>query len=79
MDWVAIWKDITGGLLIAGALAAWVPNHVWQSLFLTHHGTLGKLWGLLVGRLVAIISFVCSIGNVPLAAVLWAAASASAA
>jgi uncharacterized protein len=71
MDWVAIWKDITGGLLIAGALAAWVPNHVWQSLFLTHHGTLGKLWGPLVGPLVAIISFVCSIGNVPLAAVLW--------
>ena len=71
MDWAAIWKDITGGLLIAGALAAWVPNHVWQSLFLTHHGTLGKLWGPLVGPLVAIISFVCSIGNVPLAAVLW--------
>jgi uncharacterized membrane protein YraQ (UPF0718 family) len=71
MDWVAIWKDITGGLLIAGALAAWVPNHVWQSLFLTHHGSLGKLWGPLVGPLVAIISFVCSIGNVPLAAVLW--------
>ena len=71
MDWAAIWKDIAGGLLIAGALAAWVPNHVWQSLFLAHHGTLGKLWGPLVGPLVAIISFVCSIGNVPLAAVLW--------
>ena len=71
MDWVAIWKDILGGLLIAGALAAWVPNHVWQSLFLAHHGTVAKLWGPLVGPLVAIISFVCSIGNVPLAAVLW--------
>jgi uncharacterized protein len=71
MDWAAIWKDVTGGLLIAGALAAWVPNHVWQSLFLAHHGTLAKLWGPLVGPLVAIISFVCSIGNVPLAAVLW--------
>ena len=71
MDWAAIWKDITGGLLIAGALAAWVPNHVWQSLFLAHHGSLGKLWGPLVGPLVAIVSFVCSIGNVPLAAVLW--------
>jgi uncharacterized membrane protein YraQ (UPF0718 family) len=71
MDWAAIWKDIAGGLVIAGALAAWVPNHTWQSLFLAHHGTIAKLWGPLVGPLVAIISFVCSIGNVPLAAVLW--------
>jgi uncharacterized membrane protein YraQ (UPF0718 family) len=71
MDWAAIWKDIAGGLVIAGALAAWVPNHAWQSLFLAHHGTIAKLWGPLVGPLVAIISFVCSIGNVPLAAVLW--------
>jgi hypothetical protein len=71
MDWAAIWKDIAGGLVIAGALAAWVPDHAWQSLFLAHHGTIAKLWGPLVGPLVAIISFVCSIGNVPLAAVLW--------
>jgi uncharacterized membrane protein YraQ (UPF0718 family) len=71
MDWAAIWKDITAGLLIAGALAAWVPNSFWQSFFLTHHVTIAKLWGPLVGPLVAIASFVCSIGNVPLAAVLW--------
>jgi uncharacterized membrane protein YraQ (UPF0718 family) len=71
MDWAAIWKDITAGLLIAGALAAWVPNSFWQSFFLTHHSTIAKLWGPLVGPLVAIASFVCSIGNVPLAAVLW--------
>ena len=71
MDCAAIWKDIAGGLVIAGALAAWVPNHAWQSLFLAHHGTIAKFWGPLIGPLVAIISFVCSIGNVPLAAVLW--------
>jgi uncharacterized protein len=71
MDWAAIWKDIAAGLVIAGAFAAWVPNHTWQSLFLAHHGTVAKLWGPLIGPLVAIISFVCSIGNVPLAAVLW--------
>jgi uncharacterized protein len=71
MDWAAIWKDIVGGLLIAGALAAWVPNKTWQSLFLTHHTTVAKLWGPAIGPLVAIVSFVCSIGNVPLAAVLW--------
>src|SRR5207244_1804224 len=71
MDWAAIWIDIFGGLLIAGALAAWVPESWWQSLFLEHHGTLAKFWGPVIGPLVAIISFVCSIGNVPLAAVLW--------
>ncbi len=71
MDWAAIWKDIAGGLLIAGALAAWVPDSFWQGLFLEHHPTLAKLWGPAIGPLVAIVSFVCSVGNVPLAAVLW--------
>jgi uncharacterized protein len=71
MDWAAIWIDIVGGLLIAGALAAWVPESFWQSLFLENDETLAKLWGPIVGPIVAIISFVCSIGNVPLAAVLW--------
>jgi uncharacterized membrane protein YraQ (UPF0718 family) len=71
MDWAAIWIDIVLGLLIAGALAAWVPDSWWQTLFLEHHGTLAKFWGPLIGPAVAIFSFVCSIGNVPLAAVLW--------
>jgi uncharacterized membrane protein YraQ (UPF0718 family) len=71
MDWAAVWLDIVGGLLIAGALAAWVPNSFWQGLFLQHHHTLSVIWGPLIGPAVAILSFVCSIGNVPLAAVLW--------
>ncbi len=71
MDWAAVWMDIFGGLLIAGALAAWVPNSFWQGLFLEHHGALATIWGPLIGPLVAMLSFVCSIGNVPLAAVLW--------
>ena len=71
MDWAAIWKDIAAGLLIAGALGAWVPMEFWQTFFLEDSPLLAKLWGPLVGPLVAIISFVCSIGNVPLAAVLW--------
>ncbi len=71
MDWAAIWRDIAAGLLIAGALAAWVPDSFWQGLFLTHHPTLARLWGPVIGPFVAIISFVCSVGNVPLAAVLW--------
>ena len=71
MDWAAVWLDIVGGLLIAGALAAWVPNTFWQSFFLTGHPVLATLWGPIVGPLVAVISFVCSVGNIPLAAVLW--------
>ena len=71
MDWVSVWVDVAGGFLIAGALAAWVPNSFWQAFFLTGNPALARLEGPLVGPLVAIISFVCSVGNVPLAAVLW--------
>jgi uncharacterized protein len=71
MDWAAIWRDIAVGLLVAGALAAWVPESWWQSLFLVDHPTAAKIWGPVIGPLVAVVSFVCSVGNVPLAAVLW--------
>jgi uncharacterized protein len=71
MDWASVWMDIVGGLLIAGALAAWVPHEFWQGFFLADHPLLAKLWGPLIGPLVAVISFVCSVGNIPLAAVLW--------
>jgi uncharacterized membrane protein YraQ (UPF0718 family) len=71
MDWAAVARDVFGGLLIAGALAAWVPDSFWRTLFLEHHPTLNRFWGPLIGPAVAMLSFVCSIGNVPLAAVLW--------
>jgi uncharacterized membrane protein YraQ (UPF0718 family) len=71
MDWAAVARDVFGGLLIAGALAAWIPDSFWQRLFFAHHETLATIWGPLIGPTVAILSFVCSIGNVPLAAVLW--------
>jgi uncharacterized protein len=71
MEWAAVWRDIVAGLLIAGALAAWVPTHFWQSFFLTSRPLLAGIWGPVVGPVVAVVSFVCSIGNVPLAAVLW--------
>ncbi|HMC22183.1 MAG TPA: permease [Thermoanaerobaculia bacterium] len=71
MDWAAVWKDIALGLLISGALAAWVPMQFWNQFFLTQHPVWAKLWGPLIGPIVAIVSFVCSVGNVPLAAVLW--------
>jgi hypothetical protein len=71
MDWASVWTDIVFGFLIAGALAAWIPDTFWRDFFLTSHPTWAKVEGPLVGPLVAIISFVCSVGNVPLAAVLW--------
>jgi len=71
MDWASLWQDILVGLLIAGALGAWVPQSFWQAFFLTNHPFWAKIWGPIVGPIVGILSFVCSIGNVPLAAVLW--------
>ncbi len=71
MDWASLWQDILVGLLIAGALGAWVPQNFWQAFFLTNHPLWAKIWGPIVGPIVGILSFVCSIGNVPLAAVLW--------
>ncbi len=71
MDVIAVWKDIVGGLLLAGALAAWVPQDFWKNFFLTSHPVAATIWGPIVGPLVAVFSFVCSVGNIPLAAVLW--------
>jgi uncharacterized membrane protein YraQ (UPF0718 family) len=71
MDWTSVWSDIAIGLLISGALAAWVPDGFWKAFFLVNHPLAAKLVGPLIGPLVAVVSFVCSVGNVPLAAVLW--------
>ncbi|WP_460820441.1 permease, partial [Nocardioides korecus] len=71
MEWAAVLRDIVIGLLIAGAVAAWVPDSFWQTLFLTDHPVLSAIWGPIIGPVIAVASFVCSIGNVPLAAVLY--------
>ena len=71
MEWAAVIRDIVIGLLIAGAVAAWVPQSFWQHLFLNGHPVWSAIWGPIIGPVIAIASFVCSIGNVPLAAVLW--------
>jgi hypothetical protein len=71
MNWVSVWQDIALGLLISGALAAWVPHTFWTALFLSHDPLWSKIVGPLIGPAVAVLSFVCSVGNVPLAAVLW--------
>jgi uncharacterized membrane protein YraQ (UPF0718 family) len=71
MEWAAVIRDIVVGLLIAGAVAAWVPDSFWRHFFAVDHPLLSKLWGPLIGPIVSMASFVCSIGNVPLAGVLW--------
>lgn len=71
MNWAMLWRDIGVGLLIAGALGAWVPNDFWKAFFLVNHPIAAMVWGAFVGPLIALISFTCSVGNVPLAAVLW--------
>jgi uncharacterized membrane protein YraQ (UPF0718 family) len=71
MNIYSLWTDLVLGFLIAGALGAWVPDSWWSALFLTGHGAGTAVWGAFIGPLVAMISFVCSVGNVPLAAVLF--------
>ncbi|HYX88782.1 MAG TPA: permease, partial [Gaiellaceae bacterium] len=71
-DWEMLWKEIVGGFLIAGFIAL-LPLSVFNDLFLTGTGGAGQLLeNVVVGPLVAVLAFVCSVGNVPLAAVLWA-------
>jgi uncharacterized membrane protein YraQ (UPF0718 family) len=66
-----LWKEITAGFLLAG-LAAQIPNSFFTSLFVTHAPhPIPALENVVVGPVIAVLSFVCSVGNVPLAAVLW--------
>jgi uncharacterized membrane protein YraQ (UPF0718 family) len=79
MEWAAILRDLVIGLLIAGAIGAWAPESFWHRFFLTDHPVLSALWGPIVGPIVAILSFVCSIGNVPWRRCCGTVASVSAA
>src|ERR1700744_3381608 len=71
MGWGAVLPDILLGLVLSVCIAAGVPADFWQRFFLVGHPSLAHWWGPLAGPLVALVSFVCSVGNVPLAAVLW--------
>ncbi len=72
MDWSMLWSDLVIGFLIAGALAVFVPDGVWQRLFFAGSpGWPQAIGGAVIGPLVAVVTFVCSIGNVPMAAILW--------
>jgi uncharacterized protein len=71
-DLTMLRKELLAGFVVAGFADVAVPVSFWQSLFLTGHGFWSDLENVLLGPFLAIISFVCSIGNVPLAAALWA-------
>jgi len=64
-------KELVIGYTVAGMLAVLVPNHFWNSLFISGHGFWTSLENVLVGPIIAVISWVCSVGNIPLALVLW--------
>ena len=70
-DLYSLWQDLALGFLISGALAAWVPDSWWRVLFLANQPNLSAFWGPVIGPVISLISFVCSVGNVPLAVVLW--------
>lgn len=64
-------RELVAGFLVAGFLAELVPTSAWSTLFLTGHGWWSSIENVLLGPFLAMISFVCSVGNVPLAAALW--------
>jgi YHS domain-containing protein/uncharacterized membrane protein YraQ (UPF0718 family) len=71
-DWQMLWKEMTAGFVIAGFVAL-VPGNVFKAAFLTDAPpAVRTVENVLVGPLIAVLSFVCSVGNIPLAAVLWA-------
>jgi len=71
MSVASLWLDLVIGFLVAGALSAWVPASWWSNLFLLHHGLFTDIWDAVIGPIISVVSFVCSVGNIPLAAVLW--------
>ena len=70
-DLTMLKKELAIGFLVAGFLAALVPTAFWQAVFISGHGFLSSLENAALGPFIAMISFVCSVGNVPLAAALW--------
>jgi YHS domain-containing protein len=70
-DLTMLRNELVIGFLVAGFLATLVPDFIWQSIFVSGHGFLSSLENVAIAPFIAIISFVCSVGNVPLAAALW--------
>ena len=72
MDVSMMWKEVLIGFFIAGLLMVLVPEAWWGKVFITHEtGLIRLVENAIVGPLIAVASFVCSIGNIPLAGLLW--------
>jgi uncharacterized protein len=70
-DWQMLYREIASGFVLAGFIAL-LGDDFFNGLFLEHSSnTVQVLWGAVIGPVIAVLSFVCSVGNVPLAAVLW--------
>ncbi len=73
MEWSMLWKDLAIGFVVAGLISAFVPDAVWQAIFLKHASPwLAIPIDAVLGPIIAVVTFVCSVGNIPLAAILWA-------
>jgi uncharacterized membrane protein YraQ (UPF0718 family)/YHS domain-containing protein len=70
-DLTMLRRELVVGYVIAGFLTVLVPTHFWNAVFIHGHGFWTSAENAIVGPFVALISFVCSVGNVPLAAALW--------
>ena len=70
-DLTMLRRELVIGYLVAGYLAVLVPDSAWSVIFFRGHGFATTVENVVVGPLIAVVSFVCSIGNVPLAAALW--------
>jgi len=72
MDWSMLWRDLIIGFIIAGFFAVIIPTAFWNGLFIQHApAPIRLIENAVLGPIIAVISFVCSVGNVPLAAVLF--------
>lgn len=72
-EWGMLWKEIIVGFVFASLIAGFIPQNVWVSIFA--QDSLGFMtalvWATVLGTIIGIITFVCSVGNVPFATVLW--------
>ncbi|QZX99215.1 permease [Halobaculum rubrum] len=70
-EWSMIWTDVIAGFLISGFVIVFVPQWVWNSLFVQGDGLLVTAENAIMGVIIAVLSFVGSMGNVPFAVALW--------
>jgi uncharacterized protein len=70
-DLIMLRRELIIGYVVAGALAVLVPTTVWRAVFVSGHGFWTSVENAVVGPFIAMVSFTCSVGNVPLAAALW--------